>query len=493
MRHPVDLFLAVAQRQPHAPAVSIEGQEWTYQDLEQRARQFAAHFSQISSARVLIALPPSFDAYACILGSLLSGATHTPINTTSPEAKLRVIAEILEPNFIVASGQLATSLSEAAPRAIIVDPARVTDTERLAGIGARNEISYIMFTSGSTGVPKGVIVPAAGLANYVDWLSQLNCTAGDRVSQQPNLGFDISMTDIFGALCYGATLVPLVSQADRLTPAKFIRRERITVWNSTPSAVGLMLTARHLKHENLSTLRLINFCGEPLLKEILDAIFRELPHVLVQNTYGPTEATVAVTCLKLTSDNYDQFIRSSVAIGDAIAGNELHLVGGGHDNEGEIVITGAQLAQGYWRNTEKTTLAFRTLQINGENRAAYFTGDWAERVDGSIYFKERIDFQVKVKGHRVELDEVAAAIRASGWPVVSVFKRGEALAAVVEKVVGQPFSEKEIRLRLSQKLDAYAIPDRIIEVERVPRNDNEKVDRKASLALFEELMNGEIG
>jgi D-alanine--poly(phosphoribitol) ligase subunit 1 len=293
------------------------------------------------------------------------------------------------------------------------------------------------------------------------------------------------MTDIFGALCYGATLVPLETDADRLTPARFIARNGISVWNSTPSAISLMMRARQVTAENLESVRLFNFCGEPLLKEHLKAIFKARPDVLVQNTYGPTEATISMTALELRAQDYESACELSVAIGDAVPGMAYHLVGGSSPDEGEIVITGPQLADGYWRDEAKTRETFRSLDVGGAEHRGYFTGDWAERRAGNVYFKERIDFQVKVRGHRVELDEVAFAIRGCGWPVVCVFKRGEALAAVVEAVEGSSFDEAALRSDLKEQLDAHAIPERIRLIDHMPRSENDKIDRKAAAEWLE--------
>ncbi len=486
--HPADLFTRIATRNPNSIAIIDNGTPWTYQKFLQRTGTIAGNLAVGADNRVLIALPPSVDAYTSIFASLLSGATHTPVNVSAPILKLQNIASQLDPHAIIAEEPLIAQLGEAAPKARRIVPSKLEGAVDFVDQGYRSDLAYIMFTSGSTGRPKGVVVPAIALANYVAWCSVLECKEGDRVSQQPNLGFDISMTDIFGALCYGATLVPLVRELDRLMPARFIKRERITVWNSTPSAVSLMMTGRQLTQENLASLRLINFCGEALAGDILEAIFQVLPDVIVQNTYGPTEATVAVTNLRMTKDSFRPYIRNSVSIGAPIPGMSLHLVGGGGKDEGEIVICGPQLSRGYWLDSERTDQSFRSLEIEGEVRKGYLTGDWAERHDGNIYFRERLDFQIKVNGYRIELDEVAAAIRSFGWPTVATFKRGESIAAIVEKVVGQEFNEDLLKENMRTVLERHAVPERILVVDRVPRNDNDKIDRRASSHLADKIL-----
>jgi len=483
----VDRFLSVAARFPDNLAIEVGGQKYTYSALEGRVRAFAKLFSRIENPRVAIALPQEADAYACILASGLAGGFHTPMNINAPANKLRRVLERLVPDFLVATPSLALELSSAAPQAIIVDPGAIDVGEILQGTGSRNHLAYVMFTSGSTGEPKGVMVSRKALANYVDWLSTLAISPADKLSQQPNLAFDISMTDIFGALCFGASLHPLVTEIDRMMPAQFIAKNGITVWNSTPSAISLMMRARQVTYENLKSVRLFNFCGEPLVPQQLEAIFKAVPNAKAQNTYGPTEATISVTEQPLTAQTYASFSSASVALGSSIPGMKITLIGGTSPTEGQIVISGPQLAEGYWNDPERTDQAFRDIDELGGERG-YLTGDWAELREGRLFFKERIDFQVKVKGYRIELDEVVSAIRQSGWPVAVVFKRGDSLAAVVESNGGAPLDEAGLKRDLGAVIEEHAIPTRIVEISKLPRNDNDKLDRTAAAAWFEEAI-----
>ncbi|WP_205480844.1 AMP-binding protein [Sphingomonas arenae] len=481
----VDRFLRVAAEHPEAVAIRAGKTDVRYAEFEQLVRRYAQVFVERGADRVLLALPPGVDVYAAILGSGLAGCTHTPLNLASPPEKAVRIVDLLQPTVIVGD-DLARSLADTTQGAYHLAPSELPE-EEYRGTPRQGHLAYILFTSGSTGLPKGVMVPRAALNHYVGWLEQdLACGPGDRVSQHPSLAFDISMTDIFGALCFGATLVPLMNDGDRLLPARFIARQKITVWNSTPSVMSLIMQAGEAQERFLSSVRLFNFCGEPLLPVHLEAIFAARPDVLVHNTYGPTEATISVTNMKLRADDVPADAGGSVSIGPAIEGMALHLVGGTHPDEGEIVISGPQLADGYLQDSAKTAERFRELEVEGQAVRGYFTGDWAERRDGLIYFKERIDFQVKIRGHRIEMDEVGGAIRNLGWPMVVVFpvSGNDALAAVVERVEGRPFDEQKLRRDLAAKLEPYAVPQHIRLIERLPRNESDKIDRRATIDWF---------
>jgi D-alanine--poly(phosphoribitol) ligase subunit 1 len=277
-----------------------------------------------------------------------------------------------------------------------------------------------------------------------------------------------------------------MSEGDRYLPARFIAREKITVWNSTPSVMSLIIQAGEDQERFLKSVRLFNFCGEPLLKVHLDAIFAARSDVMVHNTYGPTEATISVTNMKLIAGDYQDKVRGSVTIGPPIGDMRLHLIGGSHPDEGEIVVSGPQLAEGYLDDPAKTAERFRDVEVDGAMVRGYYTGDWAERHEGLIYFKERMDFQVKIRGHRIEMDEVAEAVRSCGWPMVVVFPEegNEALAAVVERLEGKTFDDKTLKRQLATKLEPYAVPQRIRQIDRLPRNENDKVDRRATLTWY---------
>ncbi len=483
----LDRFLIRASHDPGAPAVVNDGHWVSYGELEDRARALARVFAARTAPRVLIALPSGADAYAAMLGAGLAGGFYTPLNVNAPALKWAHVCRLLQPDFIVGPAAIVQPLLEQAPGACGVDLATAAHGPRLRGQGTRHETAYVIFTSGSTGTPKGVAVARSGLDHYVGWIGRsLGITAADRVSQYANIAFDLSVLEIYGALCHGASLHPAGGLGDRMMPARMVERERLTVWVSVPSVISLMMQAGELTPAHVGSLRRLVFCGEPLLAHQVDAVFRACPQAVVQNTYGPTEATVSMTSLVLEADSPIDRDAPSIAIGEPIEGMELLLVGGESTDEGELVIVGPQLALGYWQDPERTAHAFRTLVRDGRPCRAYHTGDRAERRQGRIHFRERIDFQVKVRGFRVELGEVAAALMAIGFANVCVFKhdREERLVAVVETASPALFDERAVHRALLARIDPYAVPQEIRATDRLPRNDNDKIDRELTRAWF---------
>ncbi len=477
---PIGRFLCVARERPDYPAVDLDGEIVTYAGLEDRARRLAAWFASVEAPRVLIALPQGPDAYAAMIGALMSGGCYIPVNVAAPINKLVQLAELIQPNVIVTDAAGAREIAKNIPSPLIVDPLDAGKVAPLQGAGRRSSTAYVILTSGSTGSPKGVVVSTSAFAHYMNWVSNSGIFRGDdRVSQFPNISFDLSVLDIFGALNAGATLAPATKAGDRLFPADFARRLAISVWVSVPSAVGLVMKGGQATSAMLGAIRLFVFCGEALRPAHLAAIFQARPDVVVMNLYGPTEATVSMTSVLLRSEDYREACADSAALGDPIGHMGLHLVGGAHLDEGQIVITGPQLATEYWRDPERTTKAFRSLPIGGRAVRGYFTGDWAERRGKHLFFKGRIDTQVKINGYRIETGEIVARLADCGWPVACVLKHDELLIAVVESADGRPLDAQALRAQLHTRLEAHAVPAYVHAIERMPLSGNDKLDEEA--------------
>ena len=474
----LERLAAHARGQPDQPAV-VEGPVvWSYAMLVERTRRFATAIAECrDQPKVLIHLPQGAEAYCAMFATMMAGGVYAPTSISTPPARLRRIVEEFAPDVVVASPENCEALRPDTP-AVLLAPADAGACRPLEGPRPAQSLAYVIFTSGSTGEPKGVMVPRSALEHFVDWaLSAMQVRSRDRWSQHPNIAFDLSVLDIYGALCGGATLFPLRRDMHRLLPGRAIEELELTIWNSVPSVVDLMMRAGDVRRDRLKSLRLATFCGEPLMKEHLDALFMARPDLTIHNTYGPTEATVSCTLQRLTVADYRETCRHSAAIGDAIAGMGLHLFPTQTEGCSEIVLTGPQLAAGYWNDPEATSRAFSTLSIDEREVPCYRTGDQVKRIDGRLYFAGRLDSQVKVLGRRLELDEVNAALRRCGYPLVATLLIDGRLHAFVESA--ENFDELKLRQRIAGMLEVEARPSRIHRVDGLPRNENDKLDVRA--------------
>ena len=487
------LFLAAAARFGASPAVCTGEDVVSYAALAGRVRRLAGAIKRrCEQARVLIAISPGPDAYAAMLATAMAGGVYAPINRGAPLTKQRTVGARFDPDIVITDAPTWELLADAVPRATPLDPDRFRTVGQIGSEPplaapvprqACHPLAYVIFTSGSTGTPKGVQISRASLDHYIAWLGEgLDIRPGDRVSQFANIAFDLSVMEIYGALCHGASLHPPCGNSDRIFPATLMRRERLTHWISVPSVVSLMRQAGALTAAHTSAIRRFVFCGEPLMPAHVEYLLRAAPDAVVQNTYGPTEATVSVTSVLLTARDLPRLPQATVALGAPIFGMDVRLLGGPHDDEGEIVLLGPQLARGYLGDADATDRAFRLIATETGPQRAYRTGDWARRIDGQLYFLARNDFQIKHKGYRIELGEIQAALAAAGAATSVVFESGGKLVALVEGDAGE--APDRLRHALTLLIEPHAIPDVIVTVQQLPRNDNDKIDRRAAIALY---------
>jgi D-alanine--poly(phosphoribitol) ligase subunit 1 len=317
----VSRFLEIASKLGNHPAVIASGGITSYRELALEARRFATRFAQTPGARVIIAFEQGPIAYAAMMGAMLAGGYYVPVSVAAPEEKLQAICKAFSPDFIAGESGIAQMLKLTCPSASVCARADVAPMEPIHAPVPLNEVAYVIFTSGSTGQPKGVTVAHAALGHYIDWV----CNSGlfesaDRVSQYSNIAFDLSVIEIFGALACGATLVPFTSRSQRLLPAETVATSEVSVWISVPSVISLMSKANQLNATNLRSVRRFFFCGEPLLEEHVAGILAACPGAEIWNSYGPTEATVSMTCVKITKNKNRDAVQSSVALGDPIPG-----------------------------------------------------------------------------------------------------------------------------------------------------------------------------
>ena len=275
-------------------------------------------------------------------------------------------------------------------------------------------------------------------------------------------------------------LVP-VTEAGRLRPATAIRDRGISVWQSVPSALDLMIRGNHLTTRYLGSLRVMSFCGEPLRRDQLQALFSACPDLTVFNTYGTTETVGFNTLNPLTSDNFmDSCELESAAIGEDVSGWSIRLRGEHADEEGEIVVASDFLSEGYWQDEEGTQAAFGTITFaDSSTQRCYSTGDWGKRRGGRLYCSGRMDRQLKIHGERIELGEIDSLLRQLGFSDAYTLRKGPDLHAFVEST--ESLDQEQIRASLRLSLPFPAIPRHFHAIPNLPRNQSGKTDREALL------------
>lgn len=446
----------------------------TYREFYQRLCGISAQLQNLQRKKddkIAIMLPKSVDLYAGMYAVLSFGGQYSPLNVEAPRERNSTILKRYMPDLILTSRNLADLIpAEFKEIMVFVEDIDQSDFDADPDTG---EFAYTIFTSGSTGVPKGVHISRRSLNVYIeDSIKLLGFSPGLRVSQHPNVAFDLSVLDIYATLSSGATLVPVDSVLDRNFPAKFINRNAIQMWISVPSVVELMDRAGQLETDLLQSVKTFFFCGEPFLPHHLKKLFDLVPDATVFNAYGPTEATVSCTLRKFQEYRRSYEKMPSLPIGDAFGENQIRLVGGSDDNEGEIYIYGEQVANGYWLDGEATNEKFGFDEAL--KKRFFKTGDWAKFEDGEMNFIGRIDRQIKRFGYRVELGEIEFQIRrlTHSNQVAVIENEGNLIAFMTKGAM----LISELRELLADTLPSYMLPDELLFLEKLPKNQNDKIN-----------------
>jgi amino acid adenylation domain-containing protein len=360
-----------------------------------------------------------------------------------------------------------------------------------------DDIAYLLFTSGTTGEPKGVGITHANVLHYLDNMAErYRLTPADRCSQTFEQTFDVSVFDLFMAWNAGAALYAM-QPIELLAPVRFVQKHELTVWYSVPSAAALAIKKGMLQPGLMPSLRYSFFAGEPLPDATARAWQEAAPNSAVENLYGPTELTI--TCFGYRWDarrSPAEAVNGIVPIGRPHAGlaalvvdDELRPVAPGEP--GELLVCGPQTAPGYWRDPERTAERFVEIDVSPLRRKRFYrTGDRVLRnAAGEYAYLGRADTQIKMMGFRVELGEIEAVLRrdagaveaaAVGWPV----EDGRALG-IVAFVSGTALPTEELVRLVSVRLPSYMVPNRVVTLDEMPLNAHGKSDRRQLAASLD--------
>lgn len=482
-------------RTPGAQAVVDARHALTYRELDERAEATAQRLRELGvgpEARVGIVMDRSAEMVVAVLAVLKAGGAYVPVEPESPDQRVLDILEIAGASVAVTQSEYTDRLAALGRRTVTVAEAGAAESTPPATGG--DNLAAVYFTSGSTGRPKGVGCPHVGWINRMRWMQDRHgLQEGETVLHKTTLTFDDAAVELFWPLMYGGRVAVLEPGAHR-DPRAIIDaaiRYRAVHLQFVPSVLDLFLdTLTDQDVAGLSALRSALSSGEalrPITARRFLARFGD--RVSLDNTWGVTEASIDSTYhLVRTEDGTS--MEESVPIGVAMHGSEVRVCDAGLGDApdgvvGDLCIGGEGLARGYLGDPRTTALAF--VPAPG-GRRIYRTGDRAvRRADGPIVFLGRADNQVKIRGVRVELGEVEAAliahagVSAAAVVAVAATTGGKQLAAYV--VAAQPgLSAGDLRRHLADRLTAYAIPSAIAFVPALPLLASGKVDRKALAA-----------
>ncbi len=489
---------------PNRNAFFINGVYYTYEQFAQLVSNFRNYIeSNCSKSEKLIGIiakqSPEIETYAAIYGCLFSGRGYVPINPNNPLSRNSSILEQTNISTILCKKN-ESSIAEIAAgkntKVVSIDDLPITKINLQPPVVDENEIAYLLFTSGSTGVPKGVPINRKNLNSFVDAFFKLdyNVNENDRFLQMFELTFDFSVICYTVPLCVGACIYTIPAEGVKFANVYIALEENeITFACMVPSVLSYLTP--YFDEIKLEKMRYSLFCGETLLEQTAQGWSKCTPNAKIINAYGPTEATVFCLIYEWSSQNSsNKTFNGGVCIGKpmenmgaVIVDENLKIISNKSSEKGELCLSGKQLTPGYWKDDQKNNKTFFNAITNGKNEIFYKTGDLAfQDEDGDFYFAGRIDNQIKIQGFRIELGEIEHYTR-------EFIKVGNVAAVGYQNSFGnmqihlfvENFngSSLEIEEYLKTKIPEYMVPSYISIIPVFPLNDNGKIDRKKLISI----------
>jgi D-alanine--poly(phosphoribitol) ligase subunit 1 len=505
-------FDAVAAGHGPQPALRYPGQVHTYAELLTQAERLGVLLLARGCGRgdvIAIGHQKRHLSYALMLAALRLGIAYVNIDVASPVARLASILDISRPKLLFYDDTaFAGTMNELAathgcelllledallPAAMDADRARQREALRLVD---GSTIAYIMFTSGSTGLPKGVAVTHQNVLHFISWgQERFAVRPGDNFANLSPMYFDNSVFDFYVGLFSGASLSP-VSREVMTQPYELvahIEKMGCTVWFSVPSLLIYLMTMKALRPGTLPALRVISFGGEGYPRAELKKLYTLFSaQARLVNVYGPTECTCICSAYDLSDADFHD-LGGLPPLGQLNPNFDWRITddAGQDAAEGELLLIGPNVAAGYFNDPERTAAAFVTLAEPGRfMKRAYRTGDLVREEAGLLHFIGRKDNQVKHMGYRIELEEIEYALALLphvAQAAVVYHRTSSAYGKLVGFVTGDAsLDEKVLQAELAKRLPDYMIPSRIVVQPDLPKNANGKVDRQHLKALLAE-------
>ncbi len=473
-------------------AFFIDGTTYTYADFAQSVSQIRKAVAGIDEKYIGLVANDDMETYAAIIALWFEGKAFVPLGTKTPADRNE---KIIKQAFLKTIIDSSATAFMPAYNTILSKQLPVTSINLEPKIVSEEELVYILFTSGTTGEPKGVPITRGNLEGFIAAFDKLgyDINETDKCLQMSELTFDLSVVSYVVPLLRGACLYTVPADSIKFSYAyELMEEQELTVLVMVPSV--LQYLRKYFNEINLPSVRLSFFCGEALHLDISDEWCKCLPNVTIVNVYGPTEATVFCTHYVHNRHGHNKANNGILSIGRAMEGTTTIIVDENKNfvpagSVGELCLGSIQLTPGYWHNEERNKESFFIKEYNGQNMRFYKTGDLCRcDEDGDMDYLGRIDFQVKIQGFRVELSEIE-------FHAKTFIPKTNVAAIPFNDTIGNTdlglaieaaeFNSTALLDYMKTKMPAYMIPKQLLFVPVFPLNTNGKTDRNALKKLLQ--------
>ncbi|MCH5197298.1 MAG: AMP-binding protein [Oscillospiraceae bacterium] len=457
----------IVEKHPNRIAYKVNNECITYKDIWNRAGDYAQLLKKQGTKPVIIYGHKNISVVISILSCLIANRTYVPVDSCIPLYRVKQIVEMTGSSLVLTENNIE------------IDNIESSDLEGLKKYKnfdireQNNEIVYIIFTSGSTGIPKGVPISKTNLNNFIEWISSLKPLCDYKnvnVFNQASFSFDLSVADLYYSLCNGHTLIALDSGMQDGYDEIFSLMSEIDVAVMTPTFMKLCLINKEFNEKNYPGFKCVYFCGEQLEVKTVQKLFQAFPDLKIINAYGPTEATSAVSAILITKEMaYEQQL---LPVGEVKTfATEIEII------DDEIVLKGKSVFSGYLLNI----IGGHYIENDTD---CYKTGDIGFIQDGKLYCRGRKDRQVKFKGYRIELNDIEHNIGlirgVKECAVVAKYSDALAVKSIIAFVTAEDgIDASYIKTESEKFIPRYMVPKTIKIIEKLPINQNGKIDRKA--------------
>lgn len=485
----------IALEDPHRLAYDYLGNTKTYGELKLRSDQYATKINSLGLASkepIMIWGGQTFDVIAAFLGCLKSGHAYIPIASYSNSDRLFMIQDVSKATTVIAVDPLPVAVEGVnviVPSDIDkIDSVKINEADFVAG----DDNFYILFTSGTTGKPKGVQISYNNVVSFLNWeFADFKLSDRPKFLAQVTYSFDVSVMSIYPALLSGGSIVvmphEITSNLGQLF--KILPNLKFNIWVSTPSFVEMCFLDPTFNQEHHPDITHFLLCGEEFGHRTAQMLHNKFSNSHIFNTYGPTETTVAITQVEITDEILKKYNRLPIGKVKEDTVITIDTTKGQKESQGEIVVTGPTVSKGYMNDPERTKKVF--FHQDGQKYPSYRVGDLGFFEDGMLFYRGRIDFQIKFNGFRIELEEINFYLSKNPLvrygvvaPKYNKDNKVQQLVAVVELAEGvkEKYSEKEITQQIRESLEKevmpYMIPQRFVYKDKLPISQNGKVNIK---------------